>query len=144
MVLDDPAIWFSPGFWPSLWLEFDELPFQLKTSAGIRAPGAAIRSTKNSLQVAAQKLFSKFDKTNELKYIGNSCNRWTMHLDCVSLRNYYDVNKSQCPILSIPFFVHLYYVNSIILITSVITPFDKFAWNTNTISKNLQKEPHEL
>lgn len=46
VVLDDPA----NGFWVSLALEFNELPFQLKTSDGIRVPGAAMRSTKNSLQ----------------------------------------------------------------------------------------------
>jgi hypothetical protein len=42
---------------------------------------------------------------------------------------------------SIPFIIHLNYVYSIIIITtSIIAPFDKFAWNANTVSKDLREE----
>lgn len=46
---------------------------------------------------------------------------------------------------SIPFIVHLNYVYSIIVIaTSIIAPFDKFAWNANTISKDLHREVQDI
>lgn len=37
--------------------------------------------------------------------------------------------------------VHLNYIYSIIIIaTSIIAPFDEFAWNANTIGKDLHEE----
>jgi hypothetical protein len=45
----------------------------------------------------------------------------------------------------IPFIVHLKYVYSIVVITtSIIAPFDKFAWNANTINKNLYREVQDI